>query len=136
MNVDEIFDIKGQAALSAGASAGLGSMFAETLASGEARLAICARGENELKKLAQFLKKRYKAGVFFTSVDAPGAFPSEGTKSLFKDGELVKRVESLVLMPRMGRHDDLKGVVLFLAPHASDYVTGHTIPAGGGWTIW
>jgi NAD(P)-dependent dehydrogenase (short-subunit alcohol dehydrogenase family) len=67
---------------------------------------------------------------------APGTFPSQGTASMFKDPKTVKYIESLVPLHRMGKHDDLKGVILFLASHASDYITGHTLPVDGGWTIW
>jgi NAD(P)-dependent dehydrogenase (short-subunit alcohol dehydrogenase family) len=33
----------------------------------------------------------------------------------------------------LGEPDDLKGIALFLAAPASDYCTGFTFPADGGW---
>jgi len=262
MDTDRLFDIKGNVAIITGASAGLGQVFAETLAAGGANLALCARREGELRKFAAALKRKYKVDVFFAKADvteeedatrfckgafkrfgridilvnnvgtsgitandepiftfskkrwvdelnknltgtflmsreasgymakrkygkiinlssvlglvaadgwnmpayyaskggivnltrglavelskyginvnalALGTFPSEGTDSLVKDPGFVKRVSSMVPLRRLGRHDDLKGVVMLLASHASDYITGQTIPVDGGWTIW
>ena len=39
-------------------------------------------------------------------------------------------------MRRVGRGDDLRGAVVFLAAAASDFVSGHVLVVDGGWTAW
>jgi len=61
---------------------------------------------------------------------APGWFPTDMSRVLldrFGD-ELLKRIP----LRRFGAPDDLKGVMLFLAGPASDFVTGQTIIVDGG----
>jgi len=67
---------------------------------------------------------------------APGFFPSEMTEAIFQDPGYMEYVIKQTPMGRPGNPDDLKGVVVFLASSASDYVTGQTIFVDGGWAAW
>jgi len=255
--LNELFDIKGNAAIVTGASSGLGVLFAETLAEAGANLALCARRIEKVEELAKRLEKSYgiktlsmkvdvndeklvkdfveatykkfgridilvnnagiaditpslqvpkesfsnvintnlisvfiiarevakymekakygkiiniasiygqngdtfpvasyyasKGGVInltralavewadkgiYVNAIAPGFFPSEMTKGIFEDEEAMKHIITKTPLKRTGNLEDLKGVLLLLSSHASDYITGQTIFVDGGWTIW
>jgi len=74
-------------------------------------------------------------GIYVNAI-APGFFPSEMTKGIFEDEEAMKHIITKTPLKRTGNLEDLKGVLLLLASHASDYITGQTIFVDGGWTIW
>jgi len=74
-------------------------------------------------------------GIYVNAI-APGFFPSEMTKGVFEDEEAMKHIITKTPLKRTGSPEDLKGVLLLLASHASDYITGQTIFVDGGWTIW
>lgn len=59
---------------------------------------------------------------------APGGFYNNQPEPF-----LTKYIERVPLR-RLANHDDMKGVALFLASRASNYITGCVIPVDGGWT--
>ena len=79
-------------------------------------------------------------GVNGITVNAigPTVFRSPLTAWMFEDNENAKKVRdgflSRVPMGRLGEPEDLVGTLLFLSSAASDFFTGHTMYADGGYT--
>ena len=71
-----------------------------------------------------------KDGVRVNSL-SPGPFPSERASP-----EMVARLITKSPMRRMGRPEELKGAIVFLASEASSYITGQNLIIDGGWTAW
>lgn len=69
---------------------------------------------------------------------APTVFRSPLTEWMFEDTPEAKKVRDgfLTRVPkgRLGEPEDLAGPLLFLASNASDFYTGHTLYADGGYT--
>ncbi|HLZ69196.1 MAG TPA: glucose 1-dehydrogenase [Dehalococcoidia bacterium] len=63
---------------------------------------------------------------------APGWFESELTAGWFAVPQFLARFKAQAPMSRIGRRDELDGVLLFLASDASSFVTGQTLAVDGG----
>jgi len=64
---------------------------------------------------------------------APGWFATNNTAPLRADPVRSKEILGRIPEGRWGTPDDLKGVAVFLASDASNYVNGYTIAVDGGW---
>ena len=65
---------------------------------------------------------------------APGFFKTGLTSSLYDDQNVIDALARQTIIGRNGDLGDLNGLTIFLASHASDYITGQTIFLDGGWT--
>jgi len=63
---------------------------------------------------------------------APGFFPTRMTEGVLQRAE--HHIEAQTPLGRVGKPGELKGVVVFLASAASDYITGQVIAVDGGAT--
>ncbi len=64
----------------------------------------------------------------------PGGIETEGTQEAFGDG-LKKQLEERIPLGRVGRPEEIGGVVAFLASPAGSYITGTTVVVDGGYLI-
>ena len=64
---------------------------------------------------------------------APGYMATDNTAPLRADPVRSKNILGRIPVGRWGEPDDLKGVVVFLASAASDYMHGAIVPMDGGW---
>jgi 2-deoxy-D-gluconate 3-dehydrogenase len=64
---------------------------------------------------------------------APGYMATDNTAPLRADPVRSQAILDRIPVGRWGTPDDLKGVVVFLASAASDYMNGAIVPVDGGW---
>lgn len=63
----------------------------------------------------------------------PGYFATDNTAALRADPERSAAILARIPAERWGEPEDLKGIVVFLASPACDYVHGALLPVDGGW---
>lgn len=73
-----------------------------------------------------------KQGIRINAI-APGPFPN---KIVQQDKAFISRLQDKSPMGRIGKPDEIKGAIVYLASKASSYVTGENISVDGGWTAW
>lgn len=71
-------------------------------------------------------------GIYVNSI-APGFFPSKMTSATLEQKR--EEIVSHIPLKRLGDDNMLKGIALYLASPASDFVTGQTISVDGGATL-
>lgn len=64
---------------------------------------------------------------------APGYMATDNTAPLRADEQRSQAILERIPAGRWGTPNDLRGVVVFLASPASDYMTGAVVPVDGGW---
>lgn len=63
---------------------------------------------------------------------SPGPFPALHVQNSHK--EFVEQLAQHTLLNRIGRPEDLIGVIVLLSSRASDYISGQNFVVDGGWT--
>lgn len=66
---------------------------------------------------------------------APGYMETEMNTALLNNETRFEQISSRIPMNRWGKASDMKGVTIFLASKASDYISGAIIPVDGGYLV-
>ena len=74
-------------------------------------------------------------GILVNAI-GPAYFPSAMTHDVLALPEMLREIERRTPLGRVGRLEELKGPLVFLASEAASYVTGQTLFVDGGWTAW
>jgi len=74
-----------------------------------------------------------KFGIVANAI-VPGFFPTELTRPVYDDPEILARNAAMTAIGRNGELQDLDGATIFLASRAAAYVTGHLLAVDGGFT--
>jgi 2-deoxy-D-gluconate 3-dehydrogenase len=64
---------------------------------------------------------------------APGYMATDNTAPIRQDPQRSKAILERIPAGRWGMPDDLKGIAVFLASKASNYINGYTIAVDGRW---
>lgn len=90
-------------------------------------------GKAAIIQFTKYLACHYGEKGIRANAISPGAFPNVEVQENHKFIEQLKNSNPL---GRIGKPDDLKGITIFLASQAAEYVTGQNICIDGGWTSW
>lgn len=100
--------------------------FPDGLAYGASKGGVC--------QLTRAMAEAWSRDGIMCNAIAPGFFPTPLTESLFADQELEEQLAKRTAVGRNGRLEDLRGITVFFASAASNYITGQTLYIDGGFT--
>lgn len=92
-----------------------------------------AAAKSGLAGLTKALANEWSALGINVNAIAPGYIATDNTAALRADAERHQAILSRIPAGRWGEPDDLKGVTVFLASAASDYMHGAVVNVDGGW---
>jgi NAD(P)-dependent dehydrogenase (short-subunit alcohol dehydrogenase family) len=84
-------------------------------------------------QLTKYCSVYYAANNIRVNCISPGAFPSD---QIQQEKGFIKELAQRNPMGRIGKPEELKGAIVFLASQASSYMTGQNLIIDGGWTSW
>lgn len=85
-------------------------------------------------QLTKALSNEWAGQGICVNAIAPGYMNTQLTQDMKKiNPRQYEEISSRIPMGRWGEADDLKGIVVFLASDASDYISGAVIPVDGGY---
>ena len=100
------------------------------------RLSAYTASKAALANLTRQLAIEWAPHGILVNAIAPGWIPTEATEAGIAKPGNRERMEALTPMGRLGRPDEIRGAVIFLAGAASSYVTGATLAVDGGYLSW
>jgi NAD(P)-dependent dehydrogenase (short-subunit alcohol dehydrogenase family) len=113
----------------------LGSIYS-TVASSVYHLSAYVATKAALANLTRQLAIEWARYDILVNAIAPGWIPTEATEGGIAKPGNKEKMEAATPMGRLGRPEELRGAVIFLASPAASYVTGSLLTVDGGYTAW
>jgi len=92
-----------------------------------------AASKGALASLVKAFANEWAAHGVQVNAIAPGYIATENTSALRADPVRNPAILARIPAGRWGEPDDFKGVTVFLASRASDYMSGEIVTVDGGW---
>jgi 2-deoxy-D-gluconate 3-dehydrogenase len=92
-----------------------------------------AAAKGGVAQLTKALSNEWASKGINVNAIAPGYMATEMNTKLIEDQKRNAEILSRIPMGRWGNPDDVKGITIFLASKASDYLSGAIIPVDGGY---
>ena len=92
-----------------------------------------AASKGGVAQLTKALSNEWAGKNIQVNAIAPGYMDTEMNTALVNDEGRNSEILGRIPAHRWGRPEDMKGRAVFLASHASDYITGAVIPVDGGY---
>ena len=92
-----------------------------------------AASKGGVAQLTKALSNEWAGKNIQVNAIAPGYMDTEMNTALVNDEGRNSEMLGRIPAHRWGRPEDMKGLAVFLASHASDYITGAVIPVDGGY---
>ncbi len=87
-----------------------------------------------IAQLTRAMAESWSSDGIMVNAIAPGFFPTELTKAVYKNPEMLAHNAQMTAIGRNGELADLDGITVFLASAAANYITGQIISVDGGFT--
>jgi gluconate 5-dehydrogenase len=87
-----------------------------------------------IAQLTRAMAEAWSPSGIVSNAIAPGFFPTELTRKVYENPELLVHNAGMTAIGRNGELSDLDGVTVFLASAAANYITGQIIAVDGGFT--
>lgn len=97
------------------------------------RMAAYAASKAALENLTRELAVEWAPYQINVNAISPGMIPTELNEHGLKIPGIRERTETFTPMRRLGRPEEIRGAVIYLASRASSYVTGSVLRVDGGY---
>jgi len=100
------------------------------------RLSAYTASKAGLANLTRQLAIEWAPHEILVNAIAPGWIPTEATEAGMAKPQNRERMEKATPLGRLGKPQEIRGAVIYLASAASSYVTGTILSIDGGYVAW